>query len=66
MVLTHKYYNGKIPAVTQLTADKEALDTLQQTPKVLETSLERFVLEKPSGVDEFILCGQQIFGRPRT
>lgn len=49
MVLTHKYYNGKIPAVTQLTAaDKEALDTLQQTPKVLETSLERFRFREAS------------------
>ena len=49
MVLTHKYYDGKIPAATQLTAaDKEALDTLQKTPKVLETSLERFRFREAS------------------
>ena len=49
MVLTHKYYEGKIPAVTQMTAaDKEALDTLHRTPKVLETSLERFRFREAS------------------
>lgn len=49
MVLTHKYYDGKIPAVTQWTAaDKDALDTLQRTPKVLETSLERFRFREAS------------------
>ncbi len=49
MVLTHKYYDAKVPAVTQLTAaDKEALDTLQQTPKILETSLERFRFREAS------------------
>ena len=49
MVLTHKYYEGKIPAVTQMTAaDKEALDMLHRTPKVLETSLERFRFREAS------------------
>jgi len=49
MVLTHKYYDGKIPAVTQWTAaDKDALDTLQRTPKVLEMSLERFRFREAS------------------
>jgi len=49
MVLTHKYYDGKIPAVTQWTAaDKDAFDTLQRTPKVLETSLERFRFREAS------------------
>ena len=49
MVLTHKYYEGKIPAVTHLTAaDKEALDTLKRTPKILENSLERFRFREAS------------------
>jgi methionyl-tRNA synthetase len=49
MVLTHKYYNGVLPeAKTLTTADREVLVTLQQTPKALENSLERFRFREAS------------------
>lgn len=42
-VLTHKYYDGKVPTPTELLAvDKEALKALKEFPETLSSSLERY------------------------
>ena len=42
-VLTHKYYDGKVPTPTELLAvDEEALKTLKEFPETLSSSLERY------------------------
>ncbi|HDS06562.1 MAG TPA: methionine--tRNA ligase [Bacteroides sp.] len=43
MVLTHKYFSGKVPAVTQLTpADSEVLEQIGAIREGVEQSLENF------------------------
>ncbi|WP_222983018.1 methionine--tRNA ligase [Flagellimonas meishanensis] len=43
VVLTHKYYNGVVPAPSEFTEiDKETLSALQGFPKTLSCSLERY------------------------
>ena len=42
-VLTHKYYDGKVPTPTKLLeVDKEALKALKEFPETLSSSLERY------------------------
>jgi len=42
-VLTHKYYDGKVPTPTELLeVDKEALKVLKEFPETLSSSLERY------------------------
>ncbi|WP_421804682.1 methionine--tRNA ligase [Flagellimonas sp.] len=42
-VLTHKYYDGKVPTPTKLLAvDEEALKALKEFPETLSSSLERY------------------------
>ncbi|WP_421808157.1 methionine--tRNA ligase [Flagellimonas sp.] len=42
-VLTHKYYDGKVPTPTELLAvDEEALKALKEFPETLSSSLERY------------------------
>ncbi|GAB4510510.1 MAG: methionine--tRNA ligase [Allomuricauda sp.] len=42
-VLTHKYYDGKVPSPTELLAvDEEALKSLKEFPETLSSSLERY------------------------
>ncbi len=48
-VLTHKYYDGVVPAPAELTAvDKEALDALKAFPETLSKSLERYRFREAS------------------
>jgi methionyl-tRNA synthetase len=43
VVLTHKYFNGKVPAKVELTAaDKEAIDGIKAFPKRIGDSLDNF------------------------
>lgn len=49
VVLTHKFYGGKIPAPTAFSAkDEEVLESLQEFPWVLEHSLERYRFREAS------------------
>jgi methionyl-tRNA synthetase len=42
-VLTHKYYDGKVPSPAELLAvDKDALEALKEFPNTLSSSLERY------------------------
>ena len=42
-VLTHKYYDGKVPLPAELLAvDKDALEALKEFPNTLSSSLERY------------------------
>lgn len=42
-VLTHKYYDGKVPTPTELLAvDEEVLKALKEFPETLSSSLERY------------------------
>ena len=51
LVLTQKYYNGVVPEPSSLSAtDQQALDELQQTPKKLEDSLDRFRFREASQI----------------
>ena len=48
-VLTHKYYDGAVPAPTNLnTVDKEALEALKAFPDTLSKSLERYRFREAS------------------
>ncbi|WP_108245337.1 methionine--tRNA ligase [Muricauda brasiliensis] len=48
-VLTHKYYDGEVPAPAELTVvDKEALEALKEFPQTLSTSLERYRFREAS------------------
>lgn len=48
-VLTHKYYDGEVPAPAELTVvDKEALEALMEFPQTLSTSLERYRFREAS------------------
>lgn len=43
LVLTHKYFNGKVPAAGQLTEyDRQTLDELPRIRKALESDIENF------------------------
>ena len=43
VVLTHKYYEGKVPAAGNLTdVDQETLDQLQKFPNIISSSIERY------------------------
>ncbi|MEC8536896.1 MAG: class I tRNA ligase family protein, partial [Bacteroidota bacterium] len=49
LILTHKYYNGKIPEITgSNTKDVAVLDQLKNTPKALAASLDRFRFREAS------------------
>lgn len=49
LVLTHKYYEGKVPESGDLiAADTAVLDLLRNTPKLLQTSLDRFRFREAS------------------
>ena len=51
LVLTHKYYSGKVPQLKELTgADKGVLGELSTTPKEIQQSLERFRFREASQV----------------
>ena len=51
LVLTQKYYDGIVPEPSSLSAtDQQALDELQQTPKKLEDSLDRFRFREASQI----------------
>ena len=51
LVLTHKYYEGKIPNTTTLTeTDKAVLDALKATPKALQHALDRFRFREASQI----------------
>ena len=51
LVLTQKYYGGIVPEPSSLSAtDQQALDELQQTPKKLEDSLDRFRFREASQI----------------
>ncbi|HAF79081.1 MAG TPA: methionine--tRNA ligase, partial [Maribacter sp.] len=43
VVLTNKYYDGKIPATGSLTnVDAETLEQLSKYPEIISTSIERY------------------------
>ncbi len=49
LVLTHKYYEGKVPESGDLiAADTAVLELLRNTPKLLQTSLDRFRFREAS------------------
>ncbi|MDA9760611.1 methionine--tRNA ligase [Flavobacteriaceae bacterium] len=51
LVLTHKYYSGKVPQLKELTvADKGVLGELSTTPKEIQQSLERFRFREASQI----------------
>ena len=51
LVLTHKYYSGKVPQLKELTgADKDVLGELSTTPKEIQQSLERFRFREASQI----------------
>ena len=51
LVLTHKYYSGKVPQLNELTgADKGVLNQLSATPKEIQQSLERFRFREASQI----------------
>ncbi|MGC6438831.1 MAG: methionine--tRNA ligase, partial [Flavobacteriaceae bacterium] len=51
LVLTQKYYDGIVPEPSSLSiTDQQALDELQQTPKKLEDSLDRFRFREASQI----------------
>ncbi|MGB0186460.1 MAG: methionine--tRNA ligase [Flavobacteriaceae bacterium] len=51
LVLTHKYYEGKIPNTTTLTeTDKAVLDELKATPKAIQHALDRFRFREASQI----------------
>ena len=51
LVLTHKYYSGKVPQLKELTgADKGILGELSTMPKEIQQSLERFRFREASQI----------------
>jgi len=51
LVLTHKYYSGKVPQLKELTgADKGVLGELSTMPKEIQQSLERFRFREASQI----------------
>ena len=51
LVLTHKYYSGKVPQLKELTgADKGVLGELSTTPKEIQQSLDRFRFREASQI----------------
>ena len=51
LVLTHKYYEGKVPESVDLIAEDTAvLEILQNTPKTLQSSLDRFRFREASQI----------------
>jgi methionyl-tRNA synthetase len=49
LVLTHKYYEGKVPeSGDMIAADTAVLELLRNTPKLLQTSLDRFRFREAS------------------
>lgn len=51
LVLTHKYYSGKVPQLKELTGeDKGVLGELSTTPKEIQQSLERFRFREASQI----------------
>ena len=51
LVLTHKYYEGKVPESGDLiAADTAVLELLRNTPKLLQTSLDRFRFREASQI----------------
>ena len=49
VVLTHKYYEGKVPtAGNLLEVDKEALAALKEFPKIIASSIERYRFREAS------------------
>ena len=51
LVLTYKYYEGKIPeSVDLIGEDTAVLETLQNTPKSLQSSLDRFRFREASQI----------------
>ncbi len=50
LVLTHKYFEGKVPAATELTAyDKETLAAMQRYPAIIAQSLENYKFREALG-----------------
>ena len=51
LVLTHKYYEGKVPeSVYLISEDTAVLEILQNTPKTLQSSLDRFRFREASQI----------------